>query len=104
MDQITVIIKLTYGCNLQCAYCYEGGKSTCDAIEWKTVENTIKKTLNHAKPNSLIKFIWHGGEPLLLGLEFFLKICDVQNKYIKNVRIQNYLQTNGLLLKKPIKK
>ncbi len=44
-------------------------------------------------------FSWQGGEPTLLGLEFFRKVVELEQKYKKpNQRIENDLQTNGTLL------
>ncbi len=47
-------------------------------------------------------FIWHGGEPLLLPLDFYKKAIELQEKYFgKNAhRVGNTIQTNGLLLDK----
>ena len=48
--------------------------------------------------NAQIEFAWHGGEPLLAGLEFFHEAIKLQNKYGKGRKILNTLQTNGTLL------
>jgi uncharacterized protein len=46
-----------------------------------------------------VYFIWHGGEPLLLGKNFFKKIVYLQQNYVKDDQvIHNSLQTNGYLL------
>ena len=42
---------------------------------------------------------WQGGEPTLMGLEFFRRSMALQKKYAKNgTRIDNTFQTNGILL------
>jgi uncharacterized protein len=52
-----------------------------------------------ASPENLIRFSWHGGEPLLLGLDFFHKVIDVQNKHKPSDKIiRNGIQTNGTLI------
>ena len=44
-------------------------------------------------------FSWQGGEPTLLGLEFFRKVVALEKKYCPpHVRCENDLQTNGTLL------
>lgn len=43
-------------------------------------------------------FNWHGGEPTLLGLDFYRKVVEIQGRYAGTTRIENDLQTNGLLL------
>jgi uncharacterized protein len=52
-----------------------------------------------------INFIWHGGEPLILGLSFFNKIVELQDRYnLKKIKIINDVQTNATLLSKEYKK
>jgi uncharacterized protein len=56
----------------------------------------IKRALDAARR---VNFIWHGGEPLLLGKSFFKKIVYLQQNYVKEGQnIQNSLQTNGSLI------
>jgi uncharacterized protein len=45
-----------------------------------------------------VQFAWQGGEPTLLGVNFFRKVIDLQQKYSGGRDIQNVLQTNGVLL------
>ena len=45
-----------------------------------------------------VVFTWHGGEPTLLGQDFYRKAVELQQKYAKGKEIRNDLQTNGLLL------
>ena len=47
---------------------------------------------------SEITFNWHGGEPLLAGLDFYRKAIKLQQKYANGKLIHNTLQTNGTLL------
>ena len=45
-----------------------------------------------------INFAWQGGEPTLLGVGFFRKVVELQQKYADGKTISNALQTNGVLL------
>ena len=52
-----------------------------------------------ASPGSVINFCWHGGEPTILGLDYFRKIVALQRKHQPpDRRITNGMQTNGTLL------
>jgi len=52
-----------------------------------------------ASPDEVIRFSWHGGEPTILGLDFFRRVTAVQRKYCPPGRlVANGLQTNGVLL------
>ena len=91
-------------CNLDCRYCYylkkeqlyPGGKSF--RMPDDVLENYIVQQID-ACPESLIRFSWHGGEPTLLGLDYFRKIVALQCKHKpSNRRIANGMQTNGTLL------
>ena len=43
-------------------------------------------------------FIWQGGEPTLLGIEYFQKIVKLQQNHANGKEIKNSLQTNGIIL------
>jgi uncharacterized protein len=91
-------------CNLDCHYCYYLEKERLypqgesfrmsDSI----LEDYIIQQID-ASPGSVINFSWHGGEPTILGLDYFRKIVALQRKHQPpNRRITNGMQTNGTLL------
>lgn len=51
-----------------------------------------------SQPQEQIEFVWHGGEPALLGVEYFRKILDIQKKQADGKKILNAFQTNGTLI------
>ncbi len=52
-----------------------------------------------ASTEEIISFLWHGGEPMLAGLDFYMKVVESQNRHFpKNRNIVNGIQTNGTLL------
>ena len=91
-------------CNLRCSYCYYLGKKdhypgtskfimADDVLEKFIIQNI------EASTGSFINFSWHGGEPLLAGIEFFGKVLKLQRKYQPaGSTIGNGIQTNGTLL------
>jgi len=91
-------------CNLDCHYCYylkkeqlyPGGRSF--RMPDDILEQYIVQHIN-ACPESIIRFSWHGGEPTVLGLDYFRKIVALQRKHKPSNRsIANGIQTNGTLL------
>jgi uncharacterized protein len=91
-------------CNLDCHYCYylkkehlypkgEQFRMSDDVLENYIVQHI------EASPKPLIHFSWHGGEPTILGLEFFRKVVALQRKHQpEGRRIINGIQTNGTLI------
>jgi len=45
-----------------------------------------------------IQFVWQGGEPTLMGTDFFRKVIKLQHQYSAGKKISNAIQTNGILL------
>lgn len=91
-------------CNLACEYCYylktvERVKTAGHArMTDNILERYIQQHIN-ASSGEVINFSWHGGEPTLLGVEYFQKITTLQRKYCPaNRQITNTIQTNGTLL------
>lgn len=89
-------------CNLDCSYCYYLDKSEIygghePRMSMEMLETVVRE---HIKANDVpeVQFNWHGGEPLVLGLDFYRKAIEFEEKYSGGKTIHNTLQTNGTLL------
>ena len=90
-------------CNLDCSYCYflkkqqlYPGSSLCMSLE--TLEEYTRQMLA-AQPGPEVVFAWQGGEPTLLGLDFYRQAVSFQQKYRRpGQQISNSFQTNAVLL------
>ncbi|MCB8978720.1 MAG: SPASM domain-containing protein [Ardenticatenaceae bacterium] len=94
------IVKLTGNCNLGCPYCYYFG-GTPRTPGSRLDINVILKLMNQASQRSnFVELIWHGGEPLIAGIDTFEKIIRVQTEISINqgTKFRNLIQTNGTLL------
>ena len=61
--------------------------------------NCSSSNTSHGVTGDEVVFSWQGGEPTLLGLDFFRKVVALEKKHAKpGQKIQNDLQTNGTLL------
>ena len=90
-------------CNLDCAYCFYLKKvslypDSSFRMSDEMMEDYIRQTIEaHRVPQ--VTIAWQGGEPTLMGLDFFRRVVEVEKKYIRpGMRIENTLQTNGVLL------
>lgn len=97
---ITPIIKVQSTCNLNCRYCYylgPRGMQKKERMSRSTLEHTIREVLLANKNRA--RFFWHGGEPLLAGIDFYQHVIELQKKYKCNgQKIINSIQTNGTLI------
>jgi len=91
-------------CNLRCDYCYYLKKQNLYPGETPfrmpddILEEYIRQHIETC-PEPVIRFAWHGGEPTLLGLDYFHRVIELQRKYQPSHRqILNGIQTNGTLL------
>src|SRR5581483_2515324 len=90
-------------CNLNCKYCFYLEKESLypATANWSmppdVLESYIRQQIE-TQPSDTISFAWQGGEPTLLGVDFFRNAVALQAKHANSKKIQNALQTNGVLL------
>jgi uncharacterized protein len=89
-------------CNLDCAYCYyldkaeiHGGREA--VMSDRLLEEYVRQYIESNRVD-FVTFNWHGGEPLVAGIDFFRRAMALQRKYAAGKRIDNTIQTNGTLL------
>ena len=101
---LSVIIKPTNNCNFNCKPCYaSSGPMNRDVMSGETLENSITKIsyFNGKGDDNCSSFIWHGGEPLLAGLGFFIDVVKIQKRLRDDgYAFRNAIQTNGSLIRK----
>ncbi len=94
-------------CNIDCQYCYylEKEKLYPDEKRFRMSDEVLERYVRDLidagvrAGQSEIEFAWQGGEPTMLGVEFFEKVVALQKQYApEGVRITNTFQTNGTLL------
>ncbi|ALG69358.2 anaerobic sulfatase maturase [Beggiatoa leptomitoformis] len=89
-------------CNLRCEYCFYldkhhlyAGHPSAHRMNDETLEKLIIEMFSCADNPS---FIWQGGEPTVLGVDFFRKVVALQKKWAQGRHFANALQTSGFLL------
>jgi uncharacterized protein len=91
-------------CNLNCTYCFYLSKATLPdgpgsgRMGDATLERLVREYIEGVTGPEVV-FSWQGGEPTLMGLEFFRKVVALQARYARpGQAIENDLQTNATLL------
>lgn len=91
-------------CNLNCAYCFYLHKQNLPdgpraaRMPDNVLERFVQQYIGGVTAPEVV-FTWQGGEPTLLGLDFFRNVVALQRKHARpGQRIHNDLQTNGTLL------
>ena len=89
-------------CNLDCNYCYYLDKADIyGGREPRMTEEMLEDVVREyiaANDVPEVTFNWHGGEPLVLGIDFYKKAIEFEQKYAGGKIIHNTIQTNGTLL------
>jgi len=88
-------------CDIACDYCFYLEKRGLypgderfrmpDEVLAKYVEQYVE-----AQPTPVVEFVWHGGEPTLLGVDFYRRVVELQKPFRGRKQIRNSLQTNAL--------
>ena len=91
-------------CNIDCKYCFylEKEKLYPDVRKsWRMSDETLEQYVKQyieAQDIPVVNFAWQGGEPTLMGLDFFRRAVELQQHYANGKEITNAFQTNGMLL------
>jgi len=91
-------------CNHDCDYCYYLSKEhlypgSAFRMDEDLLESYTRQYLTSQAGFPEVTFAWQGGEPLLMGLDFFRRAVELQQQYApEGQRVVNALQTNGTLL------
>jgi uncharacterized protein len=103
-DAFHVLAKPTGAiCNLGCSYCffldkeelYEGSRFH---MSDEVLERYVRQLID-AHTTRMVTVAWQGGEPTLMGLDFFRRAIEIQDRYRKpGMTFENTIQTNGTLL------
>lgn len=100
----SLLIKPASGeCNLRCDYCFYLEK--CDLFPSAEPRRMSEETLTamlesyFSTPQPNYAFAWQGGEPTLMGLDFFRRVVELQRELAPaGAQITNAIQTNGTLI------
>lgn len=98
-----IVVKPTHICNIACSYCYNEDERK-PIMDEDTLRRLIEEAVDYVSklPSSFntIDMIWHGGEPMVVGLKYYEKVMEIQKEFTtENLKFKNSIQTNGTLIK-----
>ena len=104
MRALNLLIKpYSSGCNLRCKYCFYYDVADNRIIKnygpmkFDVLEKLVKEAFAYA--DTIVNFMFQGGEPTLVGIEYYRKFHEYVEIYNKNnIRTAFFMQTNGTLL------
>ncbi|MFH1709173.1 MAG: anaerobic sulfatase maturase [Planctomycetota bacterium] len=92
-------------CNLACRYCFYLHKSTLleSSSRWRMSDAVLESFTRQylaAHPDGFpVNFAWQGGEPTLMGVDFFRRAVALQKQHRRDGQsVTNSFQTNGILI------
>ena len=91
-------------CNLDCHYCFylEKERLYPGTTDWgmtdAVLESYVRQHIEAHAGQPVVSFAWQGGEPTLRGVEFFERVVALQRQYAGECRVENAIQTNGILI------
>lgn len=99
---MTIILKPTYACNFRCKYCYLSNdtKSSHRVFNVEFAKNVVLQIKSYIQNTHRhrLTIIWHGGEPLLWGIDNYREIFAFMEKEFVGIDLKNSLQTNLSLI------
>ncbi len=105
MNPFSLLIKPTSSdCNLKCRYCFylDTGRNIYPETDVHRMSHEVLHTMIRkymATDQPQYAFSWQGGEPALMGLDFYKRVTDLQQRYGRpGSHVSNGLQTNTTLI------
>jgi uncharacterized protein len=104
----SIVLKVASRCNLNCTYCYVYNKGNDNyklqpkIMKKETVIKLLEKIKEHCQKYKLDSFliVFHGGEPLLAGIDFFNTFVELYKNIYQDsdITLKFTMQSNGVLL------
>lgn len=96
----TVVLKTNNICNLNCSYCYDDDNRSRSSTKLgiHEIPSIFEELVSFSKKREInsLNIIWHGGEPMLMGLDYYSLIVNIQREL--DFKFNNLIQTNGVYL------
>jgi uncharacterized protein len=94
-----IVVQPSSFCNIDCRYCYVPERGDRTRISLDILEQIIRKTLSSKRVANDVRWVWHNGEPLTLGVDFYRSAIQLIEQHNSAGRaIRHRVQTNATLI------
>ena len=94
-----LLLQAVERCNLDCSYCYLPNRAKSGRMSLETVAAAIRWLREGGLLGDSLEVLWHAGEPLLAGLEFYRRAHDIVSRELPSATAWKFVfQTNGTLI------
>jgi uncharacterized protein len=94
-----IVLQPTSLCNLNCRYCYVPNRRQAEVMDGRVLEAAIAKALTSPLVQGKIEFLFHAGEPLAAGIDFYRRAADLIAQHNgRNINVVKSIQTNATLI------
>src|SRR5687767_2310963 len=81
-------------CNLDCKYCFYLEKENLypGKSNWRMPDDVLERYVRQyieSQETPDVTFAWQGGEPTLMGVDFFRRVVELQRPYANGRKINN---------------
>ncbi|MFF0579916.1 cyclophane-forming radical SAM peptide maturase AmcB [Streptosporangium saharense] len=94
----TLVLQPTTLCNLDCVYCYLPHRRLSKEMSPKVAQAVADSAAELSDPNHPVEVVWHGGEPMALGLRKFRALLAPFERLRNAGQVQHCVQTNATLI------
>lgn len=99
MKPSLLVLQASSLCNLDCTYCYVPNRRDKTAMSEATLRAALRLLLSGCVSGDSVRILWHAGEPLAVGLEFYERASEIIRECNPcGVRLSQTIQTNGTLI------
>jgi uncharacterized protein len=94
-----LVIQPTSLCNLNCRYCYVPDRRDKFIMSQEVLSAAVAKTLASTLVRGKIEFLFHAGEPLTAGIDFYRRVVLLIGEHNKrDIEVTKAIQTNATLV------
>lgn len=94
-----IVVQPTSLCNLNCRYCYVPNRRDRTIMSRAVIEAVIEKAMASTLVRGKVEFLFHAGEPLAAGMDFYRRAADlIDRSNVRGIRVTKAIQTNATLI------